>query len=238
MQDDFQIFISYSSKDIDQVLIVKELLDKKGFNCWMAPYSIPPGSDYASEITPAISQSKVMIAFLSTNFQNSIWTRKEVDLALNNKVIIIPWELSQIELSKAYTFLFSNVQRIAAYRDFNNSFNELLNLLTKLKDSSDFEINDSITIDYTEIEELIKKRKFVHAERLILRKISENPEDGYLYLLGLLTQLEIRSIEELDSCDCNYENYDYYLKAIKFLDEETRQKIIILCERNKQNGDF
>ena len=55
MQDDFQIFISNSSKDIDQVLIVKELLDKKGFNCWMAPYSIPPGSDYASEITPAIS---------------------------------------------------------------------------------------------------------------------------------------------------------------------------------------
>ena len=29
----------------------------------MAPYSIPPGSDYASEITPAISQSKVMAVY-------------------------------------------------------------------------------------------------------------------------------------------------------------------------------
>ena len=167
MKHDFKIFISYSSKDLEHVLIVKELLEKKDFYCWMAPYSITPGSDYASEITSAISSSNVMIAFLSDNFQNSIWTRKEINLALDNKIVIIPWELSDIQLSKTYSFLFSDIQRIAAYKDFNLSFNELIILLSKLKSSDNQEVINDLYMDYQEIGELIKNGKFLTAEKLI-----------------------------------------------------------------------
>ena len=40
------IFISYSSKEYSSAKKIKEYLDSNDISCWMAPDSIPEGSNY------------------------------------------------------------------------------------------------------------------------------------------------------------------------------------------------
>ena len=47
------IFISYSSKEYEEAHRLKTVIENNGIPCWMAPRSIPVGSDYSSEIPTA-----------------------------------------------------------------------------------------------------------------------------------------------------------------------------------------
>lgn len=50
------IFISYSSRDYNTAETIRKVLENNGIECWMAPESIPMGSDYAREIPDAIEK--------------------------------------------------------------------------------------------------------------------------------------------------------------------------------------
>ncbi len=39
------VFISYSSDEYDKALPLKQMLERNDIDCWMAPDSIPSGSD-------------------------------------------------------------------------------------------------------------------------------------------------------------------------------------------------
>lgn len=71
-----QIFISYSSKEYNIALKYREALETKGIDCWMAPDSIPAGSDYSIEVPKAIQSSKVVVFIVSENSQSSVWVKK------------------------------------------------------------------------------------------------------------------------------------------------------------------
>ena len=51
------VFISYSSVEYATALQIRSALESNRIDCWMAPESIPPGSDYADEIQGAIEGS-------------------------------------------------------------------------------------------------------------------------------------------------------------------------------------
>ena len=65
-----QVFISYSSKDYSQALSVRNVLEQNGITCWMAPESIPGGSNYTKEIPIAIRECQAFVLMLSANAQN------------------------------------------------------------------------------------------------------------------------------------------------------------------------
>lgn len=44
------VFISYKSEQKEIALKIKDILEENGISCWMAPESIPVGSNYAAEI--------------------------------------------------------------------------------------------------------------------------------------------------------------------------------------------
>ena len=98
------IFISYAHKDSEIVLPVVAELDKH-YNCWIDK-DIVAGSNWRTEITKAISKSKVVLYFASSNSINSTECNKELELAfkLNKKVIPIIVE-DNINLSKELTEL-------------------------------------------------------------------------------------------------------------------------------------
>ena len=49
------VFISYSSKDLDITEQVRRILETNGISCWIAPRNIPSGSSYAAEIPAALA---------------------------------------------------------------------------------------------------------------------------------------------------------------------------------------
>jgi len=51
------VFISYSSKEYETANIVRQTLKSNKIKCWMAPESIPAGSNYSREIPKGIRES-------------------------------------------------------------------------------------------------------------------------------------------------------------------------------------
>lgn len=112
MQD---IFISYSTKNYDDACIIKRVLIKNGFSVFMAPDSIPAGSNYTKEIPRAIQACKVFLLLFSSQAQASIWVPAEVETAFKNQKLIMPFVLENCPVSEDFDFLLSRSQRIEAY---------------------------------------------------------------------------------------------------------------------------
>ncbi len=91
------VFISYSSKDSLIANEIKYNLKLHNISCWMAPQSIPTGSNYQTEVLNAIKNSKIFLLVLSENSQNSTYVKKELDLAiLENSNINLILKLMQM----------------------------------------------------------------------------------------------------------------------------------------------
>lgn len=121
-----EVFISYSTKDTTQAETVRNIIESNGVSCWMAPRDIPGGSNYTKEIPVAIRNCKVFVLILSNNSQNSHWVLKELDAAVNNGKIILPFMLENFDLNDEFNFLLSGTQRYAAYQKKVEAIEELI----------------------------------------------------------------------------------------------------------------
>ncbi len=111
-----EVFISYSTVDTTSAETVRNVLEKNGLSCWMAPRDIPGGSNYTKEIPIAIRNCKVFVLILSENAQASHWVLKELDSAVNCGKVILPFMLEDCLLNDEFNFLLTGAQRYAAYQ--------------------------------------------------------------------------------------------------------------------------
>ena len=125
------VFISYSSLEYDIASQVRQILETNGITCWMAPQSIPAGSDYGIEIPKAIEKCKVFLLLLSDASQKSNWVPKEIGLAIGKGKIVVPFQIDNTTISEAFNFYLTNSQRISAYQRMSEAYQELI---IRLKD--------------------------------------------------------------------------------------------------------
>lgn len=104
------VFISYSTKDRQQAYEIRTFLTGKGISCWMAPESIPTGSNYTKEIPVAIRTCRVFLLILSENAQQSPWVLRELDGAVNNNRYILPYLLDEKPMEDEFQFLLTGCQ--------------------------------------------------------------------------------------------------------------------------------
>lgn len=136
------VFISYSSIEYNIASNVRSILQQNGIECWMAPESIPAGSDYGEEIPTAIENCDAFVLILSENSQNSKWVPKEIDLAITNDKIIIPLHIDNKQLTKSFNFRLTNTQRIEAYEQTSKAFNMLIARVSAI---SSIKVNNAIS---------------------------------------------------------------------------------------------
>ena len=98
------VFISYSHKDQPIANGICAKLEADGLRCWIAPRDIDPGEDWPTAIATGIAGSKVMVLVFSQSSNMSEEVSRELYLAANSKVIIIPFVIEKVrpEASKAY----------------------------------------------------------------------------------------------------------------------------------------
>jgi hypothetical protein len=101
------VFISHSAKDRTIAEAVCAMFESRGIRCWIAQRDILPGADWGETIIDAISGSRVMIVIISRNANDSAQVKREVERAVNRGVIIIPFRVENIPLSKALEFHIS-----------------------------------------------------------------------------------------------------------------------------------
>lgn len=126
------VFISYKSEDFNEANWVKTTLETNRISCWMAPMSIPGGSNYAMEIPQAIRSAKIFVLILSEKCQDSKWVPRELDQAIQEEKVILPFMLENCLLKDDFNFYLSNVQRYAAYENKSNAISRMINQIQGL----------------------------------------------------------------------------------------------------------
>jgi hypothetical protein len=101
------VFISYSNKDKPVADAVVAGLENNGIRCWVAPRDITPGSSWGEAIISAIEGSKFMVIILSGNSNRSKQVVREVERAVANDVIIIPFRIENIDPTGAMAYFLS-----------------------------------------------------------------------------------------------------------------------------------
>ena len=98
------VFISYSSHDKPIADGICANLEAAGLRCWIAPRDIGPGEDWPTAIAQGISLARVMVLVFSQNSNMSDEVSRELYLAANNKLAIIPFVIENVipEAGKAY----------------------------------------------------------------------------------------------------------------------------------------
>lgn len=130
-----EIFISYSTVDITPAETVRNVLEKNGLSCWMAPRDIPGGSNYTKEIPIAIRNCKVFLLILSKNAQSSQWVLKELDSAVNCGKVILPFMLEECILNDEFNFLLTGAQRYSAYQKKAEAMESLIGRIRSIIDA-------------------------------------------------------------------------------------------------------
>lgn len=101
------VFISYSANDKPIADAMCSTLESNGIRCWIAPRDILPGMDWGGSIIDAIATSRVMVLLLSSNSNVSSQVKREVERAVNKEVIVIPFRIEDVSLSKSLEYQLS-----------------------------------------------------------------------------------------------------------------------------------
>lgn len=108
------VFISYSSKDIEWADEICKTLETESLNCWIAHRDINPGEDWAESINNAIKESSVFVLVFSQNSNQSVQVIKELTLAVNNKCIIIPFKVDSCHPTGSMEYYLSDTHWMLA----------------------------------------------------------------------------------------------------------------------------
>lgn len=110
----YDLFISYSRKDFDEVSALLETIRKEvpGLSVWFDINGIESGDDFEDKIISAIDDSSYLMFALSDNSLESEWTKAEVMYAKNTGKKVIPVLLKGAELKKWFLFKFGTIDCI------------------------------------------------------------------------------------------------------------------------------
>lgn len=159
MKYEKEVFISYKSEEFDKANWVKTILENNGITCWMAPEDIKGGSSYAIEIPKAIRQCKIFVLILSEKAQNSKWVPKELDQAINEGKIIMPFMLDDCLLKDDFNFYLTNVQRYEAYKNKAAAIERMLTEINMILGKDSLIDKEDKRISIEDLEDLEEDRK-------------------------------------------------------------------------------
>ena len=97
-------FISYSHHDKPEADAVCATLEAKGIRCWIAPRDVVPGKDWGEAIVDAIQSSRVLVLVFSQHANDSQQIRREVQLAVEATIVLIPFRIENVDPTKALKY--------------------------------------------------------------------------------------------------------------------------------------
>jgi hypothetical protein len=101
------VFISYSHEDKPIADAVCNKLESQGIRCWVAPRDVRPGANFQEAIIDAIASSRIMVLIFTSHSNRSQHVIRELTSAVSKNVIIIPFKVEDVPLSKSMEYLIS-----------------------------------------------------------------------------------------------------------------------------------
>jgi len=99
------VFISYEKTDKAVAETICRYLEEHGLQCWIAPRNVLAGKEWDVSIIEAIKTAGCLVLVFSSQADASKQVKREVTLADNHEVPIIPCRIQQVEPAKLAYFL-------------------------------------------------------------------------------------------------------------------------------------
>jgi hypothetical protein len=127
------VFISYSTKNLDFVKALYQYLTRRGFSVWFDKQSIEGATQWRESIVTGIIGCKVFLLVLSPNSVGSDNVRKEVDLAEHHKKKILPLMWLDTPLPPSFQYQLAGIQYVTFNGvDSEENFNRVAGIVGKL----------------------------------------------------------------------------------------------------------
>ena len=120
-----QVFISHSSKDSKIAASICSALESRGHKCWMSSRDVRPGENFQGAIVRAIREARVMVLIFSTNANNSEEIKKEMALASQSHLMVIPVRAEDVLPSEDFTYELATRQWIDMFNDWEEAIEQL-----------------------------------------------------------------------------------------------------------------
>jgi TIR domain len=108
-------------------------LEGAGIRCWIANRDVPYGRDYQEAIVDALDQAISMVLVFSNNANHSDDVAREVALASEHKILILPVRIEDARPTKALRYQLANRQYIDLYEDREQKMKSIIQTLSKVR---------------------------------------------------------------------------------------------------------
>jgi hypothetical protein len=129
---DGTVFISFASKDRSLATRICDALEHRGIGCWIATRDIGPGENFQSAVFDAIRSAKVMVLVFSTNSHNSDEVKKEIVLAGQCRLNVIPVRVEDVTPEGAFAYELATRQWVDLFEDWERSIQRLVEQIVKV----------------------------------------------------------------------------------------------------------
>jgi hypothetical protein len=119
------IFISFASVDRKIATTLCTALEARGFECWISSRNILAGENFQVSIVQAIRRAKILLLVFTANSNNSQEMTKELALASQQKLIVIPLRVEDVAPSDAFAYEFATRQWIDFFADWEAAMDQL-----------------------------------------------------------------------------------------------------------------
>lgn len=121
------VFISYSSKDIDNVRILAKFIETTGKKCWYSDRNLDKSKeDWMDLLIKAIKESDFVLLFLTKNAIESGEVKNEIANASAEGKNVIPYIAENVKMPESYMYLIRKYEWINAFSMSKSSALEIL----------------------------------------------------------------------------------------------------------------
>ena len=113
LRERFDVFISYSRKDLEVVRPIRAELENVGISCWIDIDGIESGdANFKRKVVPALDSCCAVLFVISVDSQKSEWTGKELGYASRHGKRIVPLRFNDAPLVEEFDFDYGGVDII------------------------------------------------------------------------------------------------------------------------------
>lgn len=137
-------FISFASKDVKVAQTLCSALESRGIPCWISARDIQPGENFQVSIVQALRHAKIMVLVFTANSNSSEEMTKELALASQQRLIVIPLRVEDVTPGDAFTYEFATRQWIDVFADWESSIDQLCRRITHALENPSIEEAEAI----------------------------------------------------------------------------------------------
>ncbi len=115
------VFISHSSRDKEVAETLCQALEKRGIACWISSRDIGPGQNFQEAIVNAVTGARVMVLVFSSSANNSDEIKKELALASQNRLAVIPTRVEDVMPTAAFKYELATRQWIDIFKNWEQA---------------------------------------------------------------------------------------------------------------------